>query len=229
MRVSVRLLIVAAFFGAAWYVYHIMPVMPTDAVPLEDGTDGASNVAHFGKSLGYLITVFVLVLMGAGVAAASLLPALGEWAGSIFNPSTPPEKTPYSEAMAKYVQGDYEGAIEKYHALLEQDPLDTRALTEIARIYSDKLENPAAAAQFLESALESDRPLEQTAALVMKLSDIYAINMEDPGRAMFVLNQLIQNAPESTQASVASRRLREIELSQYQLPTQHHPAPTEEA
>ncbi len=215
MRVSVRLLIVAAFFGAAWYLYHIMPAEP----PAEEGV---ANMSHFGKSLGYFLGIFVLVVVGAGVAAASLLPAVGEWAGSLFNPSTPPEKTPYSEAMAKYVQGDYEGAIAKYHALLEDDPLDSRALTEIARIYADKLENPAAAAEFLESALESERPLEQTGTLVMKLADLY-VTLGDTERASFILNQLIQSAPESPQATAASHKLREVELSKYQLPVQHPP------
>src|SRR5271154_4593041 len=91
-----------------------------------------------------LVLLFLAIIIGAIVIgtffALFIVPAFGEFIGNLFfNPNQEIEKSPYSAAMAKVAQGDYESAIEEYKKTLEENSEDNHALREIIHLYCDKL------------------------------------------------------------------------------------------
>ena len=146
----------------------------------------------------------------AVMVALIVAPIIGEGVGSFFfNPGAKIEPDPHANAIARLAQGDPEGAIEQYEAILAKDPTDTLALSEIARICCRDLGDTARAATVIEHALEREWPHEQGSFLANRLADIYLLQ-EDPARARVVLIQIAENMDGTKYAANAQHRLHEI-------------------
>jgi tetratricopeptide (TPR) repeat protein len=147
----------------------------------------------------------------ATVVALMIVPAIGETVGAFFfNPNEKIEHDPHADAIAKLAQGDPEGAIEDYQAILANDPSDTLALSEIARICCRDLGDTARAATVIEQALDNEWPEEQSSFLANRLADIYLLQ-DDPLRARLVIIQIAENMDGTKYAANARHRLHEIE------------------
>src|ERR1043166_3803260 len=147
-----------------------------------------------------LVTSFAaLIIIGMIVAlilATSIVPALGDWAGGyFFAPSEPAVQDPHATAVSKMSQGDYAAAIAEYRAAFEKNPNDTMALSEMSRIYCEKLHDSEGAAAVLEEALQREWPQEQVAFLGNRLAEIYWNYQNDAERARALLTQIAETVP----------------------------------
>jgi len=199
MGIFIRLLLLAAFVWVGIYLYSQAEVQAH-----LDNPDKSRIVMLFG----------VTVLDGVGIAvivALTVVPAIGETIGGFFfNPGGEIEHDPHADAIAKLAQGDPEGAIEDYQAILAKDPSDTLALSEIARICCRDLGDTARAATVIEQALDGEWPEEQSSFLANRLADIYLLQ-EDPIRARMVILQIAENMEGTRYAANAQHRLNEID------------------
>ena len=159
---------------------------------------------------GMILDGLVLAL----VFALAVLPMIGETIGAFFySPATEIEHDPHAGAIAKLAQGDPEGAIEEYEEILAQDPSDTLALSEIARICCRDLEDTARGGAVLETALQKEWPEEQASFLGNRLVDVY-MQQGDTERSMAVLRTLTETLAGTKFAANALHRLHEIERGQ---------------
>ena len=128
-----------------------------------------------------------LVLIGlvaGGVLVVVFLPVFGDWVGNLFfNPNQQAEKAPHADALAAVARGDYEQAIAEYRKCIERDESDTHALSEMVRLYCDKLGDPLAAESVLEEALAQERTHEDAAFLSNRLAEVYWNHQHDSRRA----------------------------------------------
>jgi tetratricopeptide (TPR) repeat protein len=162
--------------------------------------------------LGLFCGIVLLGVVAAILFVTTILPAIVESMTNLFfNPDEKAEKDPHSDAISAVARGDYEGAIEAYRAIYENDPTDTLALSESAKIYCEHLENPAAAAELLEEALKKEWPPEGVAFLSTRLVDVYWKYQHDGPSARALLLQIMELMPETRHAANATHRLQEID------------------
>lgn len=172
----------------------------------------AAAVADPDSTPILLFAGMVLVGAMAGLIATTLLPKIGESIGNFFfHPNEQIEKNPHSAALGALACGDYERAVREYEAVVRKNPDDTLALSEIARIYCEKLHSPEHAAAVLEQAIERDLLPEDAAFLCARLADVYWIHQHDISKARELLLQVIETMPNTRHAANASHRLQEIE------------------
>lgn len=169
------------------------------------------GVEAVGSVIGPFLLAVVLAVVAAVFLALTVVPAIGQRIGSYFyNPDEEIEPDPHSPAIAKYAQGDYEGAIREYERLLESVPDDLQAASEIARIAGERLGDYPRAAACLEKALEVEHGQEETAHLAFRLVDLYEKHLDDHPRAVALLEQIIETMPETRHSANARHRLKEI-------------------
>jgi tetratricopeptide (TPR) repeat protein len=165
-----------------------------------------------GEKVGLLFAG--IILDGAVIATIVGLwvaPAIGDAVGGFFFSSGAKiEQDEKSKAIAKVAQGDPEGAIAVYQEILQKDPNDSQAISEIARICCRDLDDTARAASTVEQALEREWPPQQSSFLANRLADIYLLQ-NDTGRAKEILMQIISSMAGSKFAANATHRMREID------------------
>lgn len=175
-----------------------------------------TRLAMNHSDTGRVILLFGgLVVVGttAGVLfAMSILPRIGEAFGNFFfQPAGQIEKDPHSAAQAAVLRGDYAAAVEEYRQILESDPADTLAYSEIAKISCEHLDDAPGAAATLEKALEREWSPNDAAFLSTRLVDVYWNFQHDAQNARAILLQIVESMPETRQAANAAHRLKEIE------------------
>lgn len=165
--------------------------------------------SHVVMLFGALVLVALTV---GGVLVVVFLPSLGDWVGNLFfNPNEAPEKAPHADALAAVARGEYEQAIEEYRKCVERDEGDTHALSEMVRLYCDKLSDPVSAENVLEEALSKDRVHEDAAFISNRLAEVYWKYQHDARRARELLLQVIETFPNTKHSANAQHRLQEIE------------------
>jgi hypothetical protein len=201
MGIFLRLLLLAAFI---WVGFVLLSEAETQAHL--DSPDKSKVLMLFGGTLLDGLGIAVIVTL-------TVVPAIGETVGAFFfNPGGEIEHDPHADAIARLAQGDPEGAIEDYQAILAKDPSDTLAVSEIARICCRDLGDTARAATVIEQALGSEWPPEQSSFLANRLADIYLLQ-DDPVRARMVILQIAENMEGTRYAANAQHRLHEIDRS----------------
>ncbi len=170
-----------------------------------------------GPNHSLILTLYgAVILLGAALAilfALTIVPFFAEQAaGLVYGSTETLEKGPHADALSRAAQGDYEGAIEAYERVLEQDPDDTLALSEIAHLYADRLQLPESAAQRLATALERDWETDKAAFLTFRLADLYWKNLGEFAAARQLLEQIIEGMPGTTHSANAMHRIREIDV-----------------
>jgi tetratricopeptide (TPR) repeat protein len=165
------------------------------------------------KLILYYLGVVGLGVVIGGIVSMSVLPAIGDQVGSFFyNPSTEIEKDPHHRALVKLANGDFQAAIDEYGKVVEKNPADTLALSEMVRIYCDKLHEPEPAAALLEGALQQEHwSNDDVAFLGERLVDIYWLHQRDGARSRSILLQIAEQMPETKHAANALHRLHEID------------------
>jgi len=201
MRILARLAIVAVL-GCLMAVL----LQHAHATQSGAGSDPSKMVFYYLGIVGLGVVIGIMV-------ATSLLPVLGDLVGGYFyNPATEVEKNPHQKALAKMANGEFQEAAVEYNRVLEKNPTDTLAISEIVRIYCDKLHQPEPAAALLEQSLAQEHwTNDQVAFLGERLVDVYWLHEHDATRARAILLQLAELMPETKHAANALHRLHEID------------------
>jgi tetratricopeptide (TPR) repeat protein len=199
MGITLRLLLLAAF---AWVGYVILSEAREQAA-LDQPDNSKVALLFAGSILDGLVI--------AAIVAFMVVPVLGDMVGGyFFNPGTQIEKDPHSDAISKLARGDPEGAIRSYEEILANDPADTLAISEIARICCRDLEDTARGAAVLEQALQQEWPHEQSSFLANRLADVYMLQ-HNPMRARQLITEVANSMEGTRYAANAQHRLRDID------------------
>jgi tetratricopeptide (TPR) repeat protein len=159
---------------------------------------------------GILLAFLTAGLIGI-VFVIHVLPAIAHrFTHAVYDSAEMVEKDPMHDARAKVAQGDWDGAIEAFRAAAAADPLNRLPYVEIAKIQLDQLEDAPAAIDTLRHAIEDQEWQENDAAYLMfRLAEIYDANLEDRMSAASILQQVIEQFPESRHSANARHKLRE--------------------
>ena len=154
-----------------------------------------------GALIGYFVFPFML-----DVGSKVLLRGAIEPSGA----TTPPPRA-LSVPESKAAQGDYLGAIQAYEALCDERPTDPEPYLRIARIYLDKLNQPADAIAWFkrarsDAAVDAGRYIQITQEVV----EIYMRRLDTPLKAIPELAQLIDRYPNDPSIQLAKRQLAEL-------------------
>ncbi len=120
--------------------------------------------------------------------------------------------TPQTHAAAReaLARSDYATAIDEYRKVIEFNPDDALAYSEISRAACEHLGDPGVAAATLEEALCREWPQEDAALLCMRLVDVYWHFQRDAASSRALLVQLKEAMPGTQYAADAQKRLHEI-------------------
>jgi tetratricopeptide (TPR) repeat protein len=170
----------------------------------------------------FIYILFVAISLGV-IVLKWVIPALGDRvAESFYSAPEKAEQTETQKAMALVAQGEYHKALAAFGKILEQNPHDRFAVVESAKIYQGKLGDVDSAVEVLEKAVASEWPEDDKCFFLLKLADIHSTDRGDFGRARELLDQLIQQFPESRHAGNAHHKLREIEEQEFMAKRQTH-------
>ena len=172
---------------------------------------------------------FVLTVVGgtviAIVAVKYFVPRFGDWVGTFFYSAGEvivPDDT--MKAAAKVAQGDYEGAIAEYEKMLSENPDNTLAIQEIAKIRAQKLGEPEKALLFLQQQLENRDWTEDGAAFLMfRIAELYQETLHDYAAAESVLQQVIADLPNTRHSANAHHKIHEVQEAQFKAMSAHRP------
>lgn len=163
---------------------------------------------------GILLAFLTAGLVGI-VFVIHVLPAIAHrFTHAVYDSAEMVEKDPMHDARAKVAQGDWDGAIEAFRAAAAADPLNRLPYVEIAKIQLEQLEDAPAAVDTLRHAIQDQEWQENDAAYLMfRLAEIYDTNMEDRMSAGTIMQQVIEQFPESRHSANARHKLREWGLA----------------
>lgn len=200
----VRTLLLAAFLWLAYILFSEVQVL-REIAPDDPAYDPTRIVLYF---LG-------IIALGIGVGvviATTILPDIGDRIGSFFYDSGEKlEKDPHKEAVSLVNQGDYVAAIRAYQKIVDKNPDDVHALSEVVRLQCEKLQLYDDAVEYLEQFLDKDMPPERTAFLAERLVDVHWLYKRDAETAISLLRQIIEVLPETKYSANAFHRIHDIE------------------
>jgi tetratricopeptide (TPR) repeat protein len=201
MKNPIRILLSILLIALAVYLFRDAHSAYDD----ENAVDSSRAILLFGG--------VVLVGAAAGILLAfSVMPQIAEGIGNLFfHPNEKIEKNPHADAMGAIARGEYEQAIEEYRKVYERNPEDNLALSEMARLYCEKLHNPQPAAEILEAALQRELLPEDAAFICTRLADLYWTHQHNAAGARALLLQVIETMPNTRHSANASHKIQEIE------------------
>jgi hypothetical protein len=163
-----------------------------------------------GILLGFLSAGLVGI-----VFVIHVLPAIAHrFTHAVYDSAEMVEKDPMHDARAKVAQGDWEGAIEAFRAAAAAEPLNRLPYVEIAKIQLEQLEDPPAAIHTLRHAIEDQEWQENDAAYLMfRLAEIYDEHQQDRGSAASIMQQVLEQFPETRHSANARQKLRDWGLA----------------
>lgn len=216
LRYLPRILVFLICVFGAWYFFSEFSKIEhtREEIVVDENVEvaGAGVSDMGGKAMVNLGGFIVMALVAAILFGLTILPVVGEIiGGAFFNPGGEIEKDPHHDAMAFMAQGDYDGAIAAYRKVVADNPHDTHAISEIARINIDKLHNPAGAAEAFENALQTEWPPDEGGFLAMRLAEVYWTHFGDAERAKAVLEQIKETMPGTRHAANANHKIIEID------------------
>lgn len=168
-----------------------------------------------GREGQKIFTGILLAFLTAGligiVFVIHVLPMIAQrFTHAVYDSAEMVEQDAMHHARAKVAQGDWEGAIEEFRAAAAEDPLNRVPYVEISKIQLDHLEDPQAAVQTLRHAIEDQEWQENDAAYLMfRLAEVYEVKLNDHDSAGLIMNQVVEQFPESRHSANARHKLRE--------------------
>src|SRR4051812_27459519 len=87
----------------------------------------------------YAMAMIAVGVIMAVFLASAVVPMIGDFVGgALFSPKRQEEKDPHHDARAMVQRGEYAEAAAAYVKLHEENPHDTLAVSEAARLYCEK-------------------------------------------------------------------------------------------
>lgn len=157
-----------------------------------------------------LLGVVTAVVLGV-IFVVDVLPVMAQkMTHAVYDSAEMVEEDAMHDARAKVAQGDYEGAIEAFKIAAQSDPLNRMPWVEIAKIYRENLENPAAALNTLRTALEGQEwQVNDAAYLMFRVAELYDEDLQDRASAQTILLQVTEQFPNTRHSANARHRLHE--------------------
>lgn len=175
-------------------------------------------------------TMFAVVLVGGLILGLIAVKFIAPWIGDtvatfFFSSGEVLKPDDSTKAVAKLAQGDYMGAIAEYGKVLKEKPDDLHAISEIARIYAEKLEAAPRALAFLQERFEgSEWPEDSAAFLLFRMADLQVEPLHDYAAAQALLEQVIARFPDTRHSANAHHKINEVQQAQFN--AQRTQAPT---
>jgi tetratricopeptide (TPR) repeat protein len=217
---------VLLFFS--WRMYQKtgdkMAVMQQEILAEKELDDPEGKVAKMESDLNSLegektFNGILLTFLGAGLVGiffvVHALPFFAQrLTHAVFDSAEMVEKDPMHDARSLIAQGDYEGAIEALKLAATAEPLNRLPWMEISKIQRNNLEDPAGAIQTIRHALESQAwEVNDAAFFMFRLAELYDEAQGDRASAISIMNQVIEQFPETRHSANASHKLHEWNLS----------------
>jgi tetratricopeptide (TPR) repeat protein len=163
---------------------------------------------------GILLAFLTAGLVGI-VFVIHVLPAIAHrFTHAVYDSAEMVERDPMHDARAKVAQGDWEGAIEAFQAAAAADPLNRLPHVEIAKIQLEQLEDAPSAVRTLRHAIEDQEWQENDAAYLMfRLAEIYDAHLADRHSAGSIMQQVMEQFPETRHSANARQKLRDWGLA----------------
>jgi len=172
---------------------------------LKSDAESQGNQKIFG---GILLTFLVAGIVGI-LFVTLVLPMLAHRvAHLVYDSGEMLEKDAMHDARSLVAQGEYDKAIEAFRLAAANDPLNRLPWVEIARIQRTQLEDPDSAIQTLRTALESQEwQVNDAAFLLFRLAELYDEEREDRVTAGSIMQQVIDEFPETRHSANARHKL----------------------
>jgi TolA-binding protein len=161
------------------------------------------------KSFGWLGGFVGMMLVLAGMVAWEVAQWFSRRTGSVvFSEDAPSQNDPeYDAAEAEWAKGNHLDAIALMREYLKRNPREQYVAIRIAEIYEKDLSNPLAATLELEEVLTQGLSREKWGWTAIHLANLYSGSMNQPSKAMALLERIISEYPETGAAKKARSRL----------------------
>jgi TolA-binding protein len=163
------------------------------------------------KALKGIMMAFLTAGLVGIVFVIDVLPSLAHrMTHAVYDSAEMVEDDAMHDARAKLAQGDYEGAIAAFRDAAAMDTLNRLPWVEISKIQRENLHDPAAAIATLRQAIEGQEwEMSDAAFLIFRLAEIYDEDLEDRLSAASLLQQVVDQFPETRHSANARHRLHE--------------------
>lgn len=226
MKWLMYVLLVAAVAGS-WYMYaqkgKEMEKLQAEIHALNDIGDPEDVTAKMQGRLGGMegertFTGILLTFLCAGLVGiffvVTILPFFAQrLTHAVYDSAEEIEKDPLHDARSLQAQGDYEGAIAAFKVAAAADPLNRLPWVEIAKTYKDHLHDPQSAIATIRNALESQEwQVNDAAYFLFRLAELYNEVEHNRASAVAIMNQVIDEFPETRHSANARTKLHEWEI-----------------
>lgn len=163
------------------------------------------------KSLTGILMAFLTAGLVGVVFVIDVLPAIAHrMTHAVYDSAEMVEEDVMHDARAKLAQGDYEGAVGAFRDAATQDPLNRLPYVEIAKIQREQLHDPQGAIATLREAIEGQEwQVSDAAFLMFRLAEVYDEDLSDRLSAATLLQQVIDQFPETRHSANARHKLHE--------------------
>ena len=166
-----------------------------------------------GGLVGHPFLGGLLGVLGIGLASFLVSEKVGGVAHVLYAPggrSMRPNRD-YSRAEALAVRGHYDDAIAVYQEAIDEIPSDPEPYLRIARLLTDKMNDPENAAVWLERALEETELRDRwEMVLVRELTELYRHRVGTPARAAPLLARIAERYEGSPDGEWAREELADV-------------------
>jgi tetratricopeptide (TPR) repeat protein len=168
-----------------------------------------------GKVLTGILMAFLTAGLVGIVFVIDILPTIAhKFTHAVYDSGEELEEDPMHDARALLAQGEYEAAIGAFRDAAAEDPLNRLPYVEISKIQRDHLHDPQAAIDTLREAIEGQEwQVSDAAFLMFRLAEVYDQAMEDRASAAAIMQQVVDQFPETRHSANARHKLHEWGLA----------------
>jgi tetratricopeptide (TPR) repeat protein len=216
-------IVLAALVGWTWTTYakkgREMQVLQQEIVQLQAHGESDEVIQKKENQLqtmegektfnGILLTFLGAGLFGIFFVVHALPFFAHRVTHAVYDSGEMVEKDIMRDARSLLEQGEYEGAIAAFQSAAAKDSSNRLPWVEIARIYKNHLGDADSAIQTIRHALESQQwEVDDAAYFLFRLADLYK-EEGDAESAAAIMNQVIEQFPETRHSANASHKLHE--------------------
>ena len=163
-----------------------------------------------------LISIIVLAGVAGIVFVLVVLPRFGDAVGeAMYSSGERISQHGTMKAAARVSAGDYDGAIDEYLKVLEENPEDPFPISEIAKIQAEKFRSPDLALSTLQEHLEAKEWTTDNAAFLMfRMMDMFLLK-HDYADARDILEQVCTNFPDTRHSANARHKMNDIDQLEF--------------
>ncbi|MFK7851016.1 MAG: tetratricopeptide repeat protein [Akkermansiaceae bacterium] len=224
MKAYIGMAIVAILVAGSWLLFYQagneMREVQEQIAEAKDLGDPEENLPELNNRITSIegqriFNGILLAFLSAGlfgiVFVSVLLPMFAQrMTHAVYDSGEEVEADPFHDARVLMAQGEWEAAIENFKAASEQDPYNRMPWVEIAKIQKVHLEDPGAAIRTLREAIEEHEwEVNDAAFLMFRLAELYDEDLEDRSAAVTILEQVMEQFPETRHSANARTKLHE--------------------